>query len=88
MFTRFCGFGPGHKSTCYITKVFQDEIMEAFGLGKDDMGDDFEAIPIQPSEHDEESEDESDGDSDLAENGEVDFWDVDFDDLDYLAFEE
>ena len=32
--------------------------------------------------------DESDGDSDLAENGEEDFWDVDLDDLDYLAFEE
>jgi hypothetical protein len=32
MFARFCGFGPGHKSTRNITQVFRDDIQDAFGL--------------------------------------------------------
>ena len=29
MFVHLCGFGPDHKSTCNITKVFRNEIKEA-----------------------------------------------------------
>ena len=81
MFARFCGFGPGHKSTCLETKVFQDEIKEVFavGDGRDNMGEDLEGFEVEPDDGDSErdgieSEDEggSDGDSD-SEDG--DLWD-------------
>ena len=72
MFACFCGFGPGHKSTCNITKVFRDGIKEAFGLTDDDMGD---TSAMQSGEHDEhslrdeeESQDESDGDREDSED--------------------
>jgi hypothetical protein len=86
MFACFCGFGPGHKSTCNITKVFRDEIKEAFGIIDDDMGD---TSAMQSGEYDEhgdedESEGESDGDSEDSEDsedGEEDFWDPDRDDF-------
>lgn len=32
MFARYCGFGPGLKSTRKITQVFRDDIKDAFGL--------------------------------------------------------
>ena len=99
MFVRFCGFGLGHISMHHLTKVFQVEIEEAFGLGpnKDDVEENFEAT--QPTEGDYDGsehvgekgfEDKSDGDSELDDNSEgseVDLWDHG-DDLDYLAFEE
>lgn len=92
MFTRFCGFGPGHKSTHCVTKVFRDEIKEAFGLGTEDMGDTFEASQPRAREHasadEKDFEDASDGDSDLEdsessepEGSEVDLWNDDRDDL-------
>ena len=71
MFALFCGFGPGHKSTHLVTKVFRDELKETFGLGQgkdsDDLGDLFEG-----NDHDdvaevkefEDANSESDGDSD------------------------
>ena len=81
MFASFCGFGPGHKSTCLETKVFQDEIKEVFAVGvsRNDMGEDLEGIEVEPDHSDSEpegieSEDEggSDGDSDSED---VDLWD-------------
>jgi hypothetical protein len=60
MFARFCGFGPGHKSTHHVTKVFRDEIKEAFGLVGDDMGDAFEVQPREYADED-KSGDKSDG---------------------------
>ena len=81
MFARFCGFGPGHKSTRLETKVFQDEIKEVFavGDGRDNMGEDLEGFEVELDDGDSErdgieSEDEggSDGDSD-SEDG--DLWD-------------
>ena len=81
MFARFCGFGPGHKSTHLETKVFRDEIKEVFavGDGRDNMGEDLEGFEVEPDDGDSErdgieSEDEggSDGDSD-SEDG--DLWD-------------
>jgi len=101
MFACFCGFGPGHKSTHNITKVFRNEIKEAFGLVDDDM-DDTSATQAQAGEHgegideeaddddEEESEDESDGDGkEDSEDSEEDFGDPDKDyDLDYFAFED
>jgi hypothetical protein len=97
MFARFCGFGPGHKSTHHVTKVFRDEFKEGFGLGhgKDDMGEIFEARECDHDSHDsdsehadeEESVDESDSDSESEENSEPeDLWDDG--DVDYFAFEE
>lgn len=89
MFARFCGFGPGHKSTHHVTKVFRDEIKEAFGLGpsqgkdSDDMGEVIEEIVHDDGLVDEKDfEDEADGDSDSEENGE------DLDDLEYFESEE
>ena len=93
MFARFCGFGPGHKSTRLETKVFRDEIKEVFavGDGRNDMGEDLEGIEVEPDHGDLEpdridSEDEGgpDGDSD-SEDG--DLWDSE-EELDYFAFEE
>lgn len=97
---RFCGFGPGHKSTQLVTKVFRDEIKEAFGLehDKDDMEDDVEANQPRDCDHEEsehadekECEDESEtSDGELEENSdsEADRWDHHGDDLEYSAFEE
>ena len=61
MFARFCGLGPGHKSTHHEMKVFQDEIKEVFGLGhgkavEDGMGD---TIPPSQPTRDEDLEDGS-----------------------------
>ena len=85
MFSRFCGFGPGHKSTRHVTKVFRDDIKEAFGQGhgKDNMGDILEST--QPDHHPLEHVDENefkddwelDDDGDLeedGEDGEEDLW--------------
>jgi hypothetical protein len=49
MFTRFCGFGPGHKATRKVTKVFRDDIKEAFGLadGSEALGDDAEEVELE-----------------------------------------
>jgi hypothetical protein len=92
MFAHFCGFGPGHKSTYLVTKVFRDEIKETFGFGdgKDDMGENLEGIDHDVSEHADEKEFDnvSDGDSDAEEDGEPEIlWDCG-DDLDYVTFEE
>jgi hypothetical protein len=92
MFARFCGFGPGHKSTHHETKVFRDEIKEVFGLGKDGMGD-----AIQPRDEDLEDGsqlDKLDGDSESnsenSENGEESDEDLSLldHDEDYFAIEE
>jgi hypothetical protein len=86
MFARFCGFGPGHKSTHLVTKVFRDELKETFGLGEgkddDDLGDIFEGNDIADEKEfgDAASDSESDRDSD---------WDSEaVSDLDSLTFEE
>ena len=95
---RFCGFGPGHKSMHRVTKVFRDEIKEAFGLEHDKyVGDDLEVNEPRDgnrdeSEHadDKDFEDKSDGDGESEENSddsEADIWDRG-DDLEYFAFEE
>ena len=60
MFARFCGFGPGHKSTHVITRVFREEIKEAFGF---ELGDIFEEI--QPDNDDLELADEEELEDDL-----------------------
>jgi hypothetical protein len=91
MFARFCGFGPGLKSTHRVTKVFRDEIREAFGIehDKDNMGD-REGDHDEPEDADEKVfEGDSDGDGESEENSdsESDLWDHG-DGLDYLAFEE
>jgi len=94
MFARFCGFGPGHKSTRLVTKVFREDIEEAFGLdhGSRDvrfeeiLPDDDDSEHALPLADEKELQDESDGDSDSEENGE-DPWDHG-DDLDYFALEE
>jgi hypothetical protein len=73
MFARFSGFGPGHKYTHHITKVFRDEIREVFGVGHSkDEGIDHEDDLEQDSEDGREYEEESDdGDIDYSdENGE------------------
>jgi hypothetical protein len=67
MFARFCGFGPGHKSTRNITQVFRDDIKDAFGLTDNlevarDAWDDAE---------DAELEVPGDGDGDGAGLGDV-----------------
>ena len=62
MFAHFCGFGPGHKSTHNITKVFRNVIKEAFGLADDDM-DDTSATQAQAGEHGEGIDEEADGDT-------------------------
>ena len=96
MFARFCGLGPGHKSTHHETEVFRDDIKEVFGLGhgKDGMGD---AIPPSQPTRDEDLEDgsgldELDGDSESnsenSENSEEsDEYPRDHDE-NYLAIEE
>ena len=95
MFARFCGFGPGHKSTHHVTKVFRDEIKEVFAIGdgRNNMGEDLEGIEVEPDHGDSEpdsdridSEDEggSDGDSDSKDG---DLWDNE-EELGYFAFEE
>ena len=93
MFARFCGFGPGHKSTHVITRVFREEIKEAFGF---ELGDIFEEI--QPDNDDLELADEEELEDDLGSNGDSDseseennesegLWDHG-DDLDYFRFED
>jgi hypothetical protein len=96
MFARFCGFGPGHKSTHVVTKVFRDEIKEAFGF---ELGDISSLEGIQPDNDDlEDDADEKDLEDDLGSNGDSDseseennesegLWDHG-DDLDYFNFEE
>ena len=69
MFACFCGFGPGHKSTHNITKVFRNEIKEAFGLADDDM-DDTSATQAQAGEHGEGIDEEADGDVGDTQPGE------------------
>ena len=70
MFSRFSGFGLGHKSTRHLTKVFRDEIREAFrlGHGKEAMGEIFEETQRRESNNEKEFKGESDGDNDLEEN--------------------
>jgi hypothetical protein len=82
MFARFCGFGPGHKSTRHVTKVFRDEINEAFGLGKDDTPED-DTLEVQPREHDEHGDEEifeGESDKENSEDSEVDFFEEDIED--------
>ena len=93
MFACFCGFGPGHKSTHVIMRVFWEEIKEAFGF---ELGDIFKEI--QPDNDDLEHADEKELEDDLVSNGDSDseseennesegLWDHG-DDLDYFRFED
>ena len=84
MFARFSGFGPGHKSTYHVTKVFRDEIREVFGIvghGKDlddTMGESFEGIDHDKDlgqEDEGDYDNESDGDSDNSEENREDLGD-------------
>jgi hypothetical protein len=49
MFVRFCGFGPGHKATRKVTKVFRDDIKDAFGLAdaSEALEDDAEDVELE-----------------------------------------
>ena len=91
MFARFCGFGPGHKSTRNMTQVFRDDIKGAFGLtdnvevARDDAEDVGSEIPVDGDgavlgdvEMNEEEDDEEPEDLDSVD-GEDD--DLDVDDL-------
>ena len=90
MFMQFCGLGPGHKATCSVTKVFQDEIKKVFG-GIADEGD-TAGIPeefeedgkkqLEGSEDESSSEDSEESEESEEDNGEVD------DDLDYPTMED
>jgi hypothetical protein len=93
MFARFCGFGPGHKSTRLVTKIFRDEIKEAFGIGhgRDDIGETFEEKEPDNENSDNANEElevdfESDDDTDSEENSEYE--DSDLFDRDYFELEE
>ena len=86
MFARFCGFGPGHKSTRNVTKVFRDDIKEAFGLTdnyeapEDDvadievegLGDDHEGEDVGVDEEEDCEDDQEAEDFDGEEGGDDD----------------
>jgi hypothetical protein len=85
MFARFCGFGPGHKSTRLVTEVFRDEIKETFGIGnvKDDIGETFEENEPDHDDSNNAGEElevdlESDDDTDSKENSECEDLDSDY----------
>ena len=94
MFVRFCGFRPGHKSTRLVTKIFREEIKEAFGIGnvRDDIGEAVEENEPDTNDNLDNANEklkvdfESDNDTDSEENSEYE--DSDLFDRDYFELEE
>ena len=77
MFARFCGFGPGHKSTRNLTQMFRDDIKDAFGLtdNSEVVSDDAEDVELDGGDGDVEVDEEEEGEehNDLAsEDSELD----------------
>jgi hypothetical protein len=83
MFARFCGFGPGHKSTRNMTQVFRDDIKDAFGLADnlevatkdvelEVSGDDGDGARLGDVEVDEEEDGEEDEDLDSVDGEDKD----------------